>query len=302
MATPEPELQEKDFINEGYSKNPFPLWLWFFLLVSFLALAWGMSNWYSDKVNYLFRESPFLQVTNRDLSLFLWQNPEYMRINAKEKANYLPAFKYIDKITVDIAYADHYAAAPPDLLFRYHTWSRLIKSEFTQRPIPAAEFRDFLSYAEEWKPEYWPNAPAEYVKLVEKLPQSHSGDLSTLSRSELPLDVRIAFQGWLNYFKDGEAINTMKVTTGEMKSFLSSHPHYARNYWRNIVEKSNPDYLKSVTAGSSGGDAAVPSNEISSFLRVAVYNYLTAQKGDRVEKLIPEKKEEGSRNGIKAEQ
>ena len=291
MATPEPELQEKDFIHEGYKKNPFPLWLWFFLLVSFMALVWGISNWYSDKVNLLFRESPFLQVTNRDISLFLWQNPEYMRINAKEKSNYLPAFNYIDKVTVDIAYADHYAAAPPDLLFRYHTWNRLIKDEFTERPIPPAEFRDFLSYAEEWKPEYWPAAPAEYVKMVEGLSTTQLGDLSLLSKKELPLDVRIAFQGWLNYFKDGEAINTMKVPVGEMRSFVSSHPHYARNYWRNIVEKSNPNYLMSLSGGSTAADGVVPSNEISSFLRVAVFNYLTAQKINTEEKPAPQKKE-----------
>lgn len=298
MASPEPELQEKNFINEGYSKNPFPLWLWFFLLVSFIALAWGVGNWYTDKVNLLFRESPFLQVTNRDLSLFLWQNPEYMRINAKEKANYLTAFNYIDKVTVDVAFADQYASAPPDVLFRYHTWSRLIKEEFTERPVPPAEFGEFLNYVEEWQPRNWPNAPEEYVKMVEKLPTTQLGDLSLLSRKEFPLDVRIAFQGWLNYFKDGEAINTKKVTVGEMKSFLGTHPNYARNYWRNIVEKSNPDYLRVIAAGSSDSGAVVPSDQLSSFLRVAVFNYLMAQSVEGSERTPVQKREAPAVKGL----
>lgn len=283
MATPEPELQEKNFINEGYSKNPFPLWLWFFLLTVVIALLWGLGNWYTNKVNLLFRESPFLQVTNRDMSLFLWQNPEYMRVNAKEKGAYLPAFQYLDKVTVDVAYADQYVTAPPDLIFRYHTWSRLVKDEFTERAIPTEEFRQFLEYAEEWKPRYWPGAPAEYVHFIEKLPSLKIKDLSILSRKELPIDVRMAFQGWLNYFKDGEAINTMKVSQGEMQRFLSAHPHYARNFWRNIVEKTTPNYLKGAT---SGGEAQVPSDQMASFLRVAVFNFLTAQK----EESPPEKK------------
>lgn len=288
MTTPGPELQEKNFIHEGYSKNPFPLWLWFFLLTSFIALLWGLGNWYTDKVNLLFRESPFLQVKNRDLSLFLWQNPEYMRINAKEKGNYLPAFNYIDKVTVDIAYADQYAAAPPDLLFRYHTWDRLIREEFTERPISSAEFAEFLNYAEEWRPEYWPDAPAEYVKMVEKLPKASPSDLSRLSRKELPLDVRIAFQGWLNYFKDGEAINTMKVTQGQMGQFLASHPHYARNYWRNIVEETTPNYLRASLKGALTGDVQLSSDQFSSFLRVAVFNFLAAEKVNGREKTSPE--------------
>lgn len=277
MAAPGPELEEKNFINEGYSKNPFPLWLWFFLLIALLAMIWGVGNWYNNKVNLLFRESPFLRVTNRDLSLFLWQNPEYMRINAKEKSAYLPAFNYIDKVTVDVAFADQYAAAPPDLLFLYHTWDRLIKEEFTDRPIPAAEFRDFLGYAEEWQPHYWPDAPEGYVNLVAKLPTSAPADLSLLSKNELPLDVRIAFQGWLNFFKDGEAINTMKVTEGDIGQFLASHPHYARNYWRNIVQENTPDYLKGLTALSKGS-GAVPKDRLASFLRVALFNYLAAMK------------------------
>lgn len=278
IPNPGPELSEKNFIsNEGYNKNPFPLWIWLFLLTTAIALFWGLSNWYTDKTNILFAQSPFLQVTNRDLSLFLWQNPEYMRINAKEKGNYLPAFKYLDKVTIDLAYADQYAVAPPELLFRYHTWNRLIRKEFTERPIPLKDFRDFLSYAEEWQPAYWPGAPKAYIQLVESLPESKLQDLSNLSFDAMPLAVRMAFQGWQNYFKEGEAINTVQVTHKQMQEFLTSHPHYARNYWINIVYDHVPSYLKSFEAD----DAIIPANEMTSFLKVAVYNYLQSHRNSK---------------------
>lgn len=274
-----PELSEKNFISEeGYNKNPFPLWLWLFLITTIVALLWGVSNWYTDKINILFGQSPFLQVTNRDISLFLWQNPEYMRINAKEKGNYLPAFKYLDKVTIDLAYADQYAVAPPELLFRYHTWNRLISKEFTERPIPVKDFRNFLSYAEEWQPAYWPGATKEYISLVDSLPTTQVKDLATLSYDEMPLAVRMAFQGWENYFIDGEAINQVEISQKQLQEFLTTHPHYARNYWVNIVQDSVPNYLKSISSETQASDAIVPSKELSSFLKVAVYNYLKSLK------------------------
>jgi len=280
MGSPqfEPKLSEKDFIHEGYSKNPWPLWLWLFLITTAVALLWGASNWYAGKINLIVQKSPFLQVTNRDLSLFLWQNPEFMRVNAKEKANYLPAFQYHDKITMDVASADQYAVAPPEVFFRYHTWNRLISKEFSQRAIPLKDFRDFLSYAQEWLPIYWPEAPKGYVKLVESLPTSKIKDLSALSQEELPLAVRIAFQGWQNYFKEGEAIDKVEVTQKQMQEFLSSHPYYARNYWQNIVHDSVPNYLKSAPSETKAGDSMIPSNELAPFLKVAVYNYLQSTK------------------------
>lgn len=277
MTTP-PELPEKDFINEGYSKNPFPLWLWLFLLTTFIALVWGLGNWYTGKINFLTRASPFLQVTNRELSLFLWQNPEFMRVNVKEKAGYLPAFHNAEKVSVDPVDADHYVVAPPEVLFRYHTWKRLVSSEFTERPIPLQQFREFLEYDQEWHPMYWPESTKEYSQMVEGLPTSTVEDLSKLSQKELPLPVRMAFQGWLNFFKEGDAINALQVTEKQMHQFLDGHSNYARNFWRNIVEDTSPNYLISMGKRGTQSDAVIPKTEISSFLRVAVYNYLKAQK------------------------
>lgn len=270
MTTPQPELSEKDFIQEGYRKNPFPFWLWLFLLTVVIALLWGGSTWYSGKMGSLFNESPFLQVTNRQLSLFLWQNPEFMRINSKQKGGYLTGFKYVDEVTMELASADHYTVAPPDLLFRYHTWNRLIKEESSFGKISRNDFLKFLDEVPEWQPSYWPGAPVAYVKMVDEL--SSKNESKFLSTTLLPLDVLIAFQGWRNYFKDREAINLVKPSFAEMRSFLKSHPHYARNFWRNIVADTNPDYLKSLV--SKNEEEIVPSNEMSSFLKVAIFNFL----------------------------
>lgn len=271
------ELSEKDFIQERYSKNPFPFWLWLFLITTVTALFWGGSEWYYTKLGNLFDSSPFLRVTNRQISLFLWQNPEFMRVNAKSKNGYLTGFQYIDKVSIEEGYADNYAVAPPELLFRYHTWSRLVKDEFSARPIPIDEFQEFLKYAIEWQPGYWPNAPSGYVKMIQNLPKQEQKDLNDLPMSELPFDVRIAFQGWKNFFKDGEAINQMKPTYGDLQKFLSKNPHYARNYWRNIVQDTKPNYLKSFT-DQMNLEKVIPNTEMTSFLRVALYNFLLSNK------------------------
>jgi len=290
MTTPGPQLSEKNFINEGYSKNPFPLWLWFFLLIAFLSIIWGGSNWYNGKINLLVKSSPFLEVTNRQISLFLWQNPEYMRINSKEKNAYLPGFQYMDKITLDLAQADYNAVAPPELLFRYHTWKRLLYNEFSQRPIPKKEFQDFLSYAQEWDPRYWEGTPKEYTAMVNSLPSNQTADLATLSKEALPMEVRIAFQGWYNYFIDGEKINALKPSYLQMTDFLKRHPDYARNFWRNVVQEKTPNYLKSLIQSADQKDTLIPADELTSFLRVAFYNDLMAQNPGKIEPPTEKKK------------
>ena len=274
MTPPKQELSEKDFINESYSKNPFPFWLWLFLVTAFTAIIWGSSSWYFSKLGHLMQSSPFLQVTNRELSLFLWQNPEFMRVNAKDKNGYLPGFKYVDKVTMELGDADQFVVAPPELLFRYHTWHRLVSQEFSPRPIPAKEFIDFLNYVEEWKPLNWPAAPEGYIKFVEGLSKEKGDeDLSHQPLTVLPQEVRLAFQGWRNFFKEGDAINLLQPTYGELTQFLKTSPHYARNYWRNIVETLRPNYLKTYTFGKFEPDEKVPDDQLSSFLKVALYNF-----------------------------
>lgn len=66
-----------------------------------------------------------------------------MRVNSKTKSGYLPGFQYIDKLSIEPNMADLYAVAPPELLFLYHTWNRLLSPEFITRPIQLSEFKEF---------------------------------------------------------------------------------------------------------------------------------------------------------------
>ncbi len=260
------EILERHFIHEGSQNKVFSVGIWLFAVALFVLGLILAQGWVNLKFDGLYRTSPFLRVTNRDMSLFLWQHPEFMRIHAKQKIFYLPGFKYVDKVTIDIAEADKYVSAPPEVLFRYHTWDRLIKDEFVSSSIPTPEFQDFLSYAPEWQPYYWKAAPKEYRQLVESLPSTSISDLSTLPSHILPVSVKMAFAGWRNYFKDGEAINLAALSTENVRTFLSKHPHYSRSYWRNLFS----NHLNSLDV--SAENETVPREELSSFLRVALYN------------------------------
>lgn len=271
MPSSEPEIPDDQLIHEGISQNPYPFWFWLFLFTIFISLIWGFQTWYQGYLHYQFQRQPFLQVTNRELSVFLWQNPEHMRVNAKSKTGYLPAFQFMDKVTVEVDLADRYVQAPPELLFLYHTWNRQIRDEFPRRSIPPQEFLAFLEYAEEWQPLNWPGAPAEYKKLIEALPTSGLVNLQELPENVLPLAVRLAFQGWKNYFKEGTEINAVHPSKTQMEDFLKRYPHYARPFWRNIVGEK---YLATLLDESTSEDAVIPSAELPPFLRAAFFNDL----------------------------
>lgn len=277
---PRKELDEKDFIQDSLSKNPFPFWLWLVLLTTFLGLVWGGMSWYNSLMTKEISQSPFLQVTNRDFSVFLWQFPERMRANYYgTKRGYLPGFQYENKVSLFLEEADAYVSAPPELLFLYHTWDRLIKDEYTPRPIPSEEFKEFLNYSEEWKPINWKNAPVGYKSLVDQLfKKSEQQDINLLPDTELPVQVRQAFQGWKNYIKEGKEIDATRPTYAQVREFLKGHPHYTRNYWENIVVNSSPDYLKNINNSNVKEDAEIPKIELSPFLHVALFNYLKSLK------------------------
>lgn len=269
---PDKELQEKDFIHEDYRKNPGVFWKSFGIVVFISALIWSFSIWYDTKLNQLYQVSPFLQVTNRDISLFLWQFTDHMRAHVKNKTGYLPGFLYMEKVGVDPAMAEDYVVAPPELLFLYHIWDLFLKKEFSPRPIPKEQFVKFLDYADEWQPQYWPKAPSGYREWVKNAKNDPAEDFSLLSLEQLPQEVRLAFQGWKNYFMEGDAINQTEPTYGEMEDFLKTHPHYARNYWSNILEDSYPNYLR-FSSSSPSSEGIVPKDELAPFLKVAFYNY-----------------------------
>lgn len=267
---PNEELQEKDFIHEDYPNRPWVFWKSFGVVVLITALIASITTWYVSKLNYLQQTNAFLQVTNRDMSLFLGQFTEYMRANAKNKTGYLPGFLYMEKIGVDPVMAEDYVVAPPELLFLYHVWDLLLKKEFSPRPIPKAEFLKFIDYADEWQPKYWSHAPHGYRDWLKGAKEDPNKDFSQLSYSQLPQEVRLAFQGWKNYFFEGESINQIRPTYQEMQDFLKRHPHYARNYWSNILAESYPNYLRH--SKSISNDEIIPADELAPFLKVAFYN------------------------------
>lgn len=266
-----PDLPENKFIREGYTDDPTLLWYWFFFLAMVIAVIWGAGSWYNTYLNEQQTHRPFLQVTNREISSFLWQHPEYMRANAKTKSGYLPAFQYLERVSVEPNLADQYVNAPPELLFQYHTWNRLLGDVYFPRPIPAGEFVRFLNYCEEWQPQYWKAAPQEYKDTIEALSPTATLDLQQLPESTLPRAVRIAFQGWKNFMIEGPAINAYKPTYRQVAQLIAGHPTYARNYWQNLFDGESQNYLKSI-AEHPVNDDEVPDSEIPAFVRIALFN------------------------------
>ncbi len=256
------DLSEKDFIQETKPKKTFSLWLWMTVLVVVLLIAGSLGSWLVSQTKQEIERSPFLQVTNRNFSLFLWQHTEFMRPHMKQKTGYLPGFKTGTSVTPAIAQTEEWVAVPPEVLFEYHTWKRLLGSYVFKRNVAPKEMREFLAYAEEWKPENWKKAPAEYKKLVAELPEISVKDLS----NSLPREILQAFIGWKNYFKEGDLINQFAPSSKNVERLLKKYPHYARNYWRNLY----PEYLKGYD--SEGPERQIPENELPAFLRVALFN------------------------------
>lgn len=275
--TPKPPLDESKFIRESYSSDPFPPWMWLAVVACLAALLWGSANWFTQERTVAIEKSPFLQVTNRQMSLFLWQFSEYMRANVLSKDGYLPGFNYTEgKVSIKSGEAEAIVSAPPEVIFLYHTWARLLKPEVTVRTVNLDVFKEFLAEFPEWKPENWKDAPESYKDLVSNLDNFKADEFASKSRS-LPVDVEIALIGWLNYYKEGGKIDELVPTYKQLKDFLDRHPNYNRNYWRNIVVKTYPDYLYKIANNTFDPNAKVNPNEIAGFLRVALYNDKVAE-------------------------
>lgn len=277
-----PPLSEKEFIRNGWSLTSLPFWLFFFLLTVVAALGWGFWGSYINFLQHEKKDDPFLTVTNRNFSLFLWQFPSFLRVNVSQKNGYLPGFLATSE-NFDIAMAEDLVSAPPDLIFLYHTWHRLLAPEFIARPISPAEFEDFLQQLPEWQPKNWKEAPKGYSQLVESKSYAKMDNLQTVPESSLPLTVRQAFQGWKNYFVEGAKINDINPTFAQVKAFLDQHPHYARHFWRNIEEVhdqkvAGSDYLYDLLNTTFIPDATFPKKQLAPFLKVALFNAEQAQQ------------------------
>ncbi|NGX42833.1 MAG: hypothetical protein K940chlam7_01121 [Chlamydiae bacterium] len=262
-------LQEKDYIYERKQKDPFPLWLWITILVGIIALLWIGGSRLVQQVEQKVETSPFLRVTNRKMSLFLWQNTEHMRSHTKRKTGYMPGFYSDRRVTPKVETADRFVSAPPEVIFLYQTWERLLSQYVFPRPISTPEFQEFLRDDEQWQPENWSEAPEEYKYLVQELNILEIENLQTLPEETLPKEVRNAFIGWKNYFREGSRINRQVITVEGIRKFLEEYPNYSRNYWRNIY----PNYLESLLNKNVDPTTTVPDHELTSFLRAAYYNY-----------------------------
>jgi hypothetical protein len=277
FSPPPPQpLSEKDFIQNQPILKSFPFWMWLFFAAALVSIILGTYSWYGQAVQKDERAEPFLAVTNRDFSVFLWQYPQYLKVNAGKKMGYLPGF-YGDKENMIIQEAEHFVSAPPDLLFLFHTWNRLLAPEYIKRPISPSEFQEFLERLPEWVPSNWAAAPPEYAALVKSDGYKKIDNLETLTEEELPKIVRLAFQGWRNYYKDGPQINTFAPTIGQVKKFLEKYPNYARNYWRNIAEVDGQpiaglNYLSILLIGLPNPAEKFPGDQLTSFLKAAMYN------------------------------
>lgn len=274
------ELPEEKMINEGYKKDPGNFWAWILIAAAISALIWGTLSQYTSYMQDTLKPRPFLQVTNREMSRFLWQNPEFMRAHVSVKSGYLPAFSVGEEMRLDPSVANDWAVAPPEVLFRYHTWQRLLGGIWFSRPIPAERFLAFLKAAPEWSPYYWKEAPSSYAEFLASLDHNSTLDLAALQLGTLPIEVRIAFQGWQNFYDEGKQIAAMQPTFAEVKRFVELYPTYGRNLWQNIVDTDQGRYLGSL-ATHAADEALVPREEIPPFLRVALYNAQESQRPNK---------------------
>lgn len=263
-------FKEENFIQEEPGKAVLPLQIWILLSIIGFVCIWFSVNWFSFQIDKKINQNPFLQVTNRQMSLFLWQNPEKMRAHMKSRPGYLPDFQPPPKLTPKPNHADNYVSAPAEVLFLYHTWDRLISGYVFPKPIPLHEFLEFLMFDEEWSPSYWKEAPDEYRNLLKNLENEKLDDLQLLSETALPMVVRQAFWGWKNYIKEGSEINSTKPTAKKMLQFLNVYPNFRRSCWCNLF----PNYLASFSQGKVHEDDFIPDEDLVPFLRAAYYNFL----------------------------
>jgi hypothetical protein len=269
-------LPEKNFIQEGFRKNPKPFIFWFVVCLAATLLVWFAMYLMSKGREEIVERYPQMQVTNRQMSLFLWQNPEFMRKNVRAKTHYLEAWKdqFGERLTVAPEEADKWVEAPYEVLFLYFVWQRLLGDYYYPRSIKQEEFLAFLKEDPEWHPRYWKEAPASYRELLAWIEgQAHYEDLKELSYRELPLVVRQAFQGWKNYTKEGNQIQKLRPTYRQLWTFLDKYPNFKRSLWINLVKEK--DYLIPVQAK---GTDTVPDSQMDGLLKMALYNYLSGTR------------------------
>lgn len=242
-----------------------------------LLVIWALDKW-EDEIHYnKVQDDHFFQVTNRDLSIFFFQNPGILEYTGK--------VPYFNSAEVPIILAPHFADvdadAPVSLLYRYQVWKRLLYGKLAKEPIYVFRFVEFLNENCMWLPSNWAAAPHEYVTLISSMEQNSETDLSKLSYKELPYEVRVAFQGWRSYTLDWDDIRSIDPTGIELEKFLVEHKEYLRPLWINFERESTPHYLKSFSPAGKfiGKDPhqKISEDELTAFLKMGLFNSQQSQ-------------------------
>lgn len=259
-------------------KDTSPFWIWLVLLGMGVLLLSSLFNWVETEKEKKISHAPFYEVTNRSFSLFLWENPQFMRANVSTKQAYLPGFRYLGSVTGEPEQADQWVQAPPDLLFYYHTWDRLVGKEFSLRSFLGVTFLSFLQGDPMWQPCCWKDAPENYKAIVEEIDKKYAGTVPEQVVRQLPLPLLQAFQGWNNFMNEGLLIDDFEPTYADLEKFLTKNPHFERSLWKNLLLKTSPKYLWTYTYLPYNKEDVVPREEMSSFLLSAIFNFVQAEK------------------------
>lgn len=276
-----------DDAKKGDAPNPLLFGIFFVAIIAILFTA--IHSWYKEHAMQAKKDSPFYQVTNREFSLFLKENPRFLNTNVSLNEAFLPGTSYIKKISSNIQQADQLVNAPDKIIFEYHTWKRLIDYPAAPRLILIDPFKQFLMDHQEWLPENWKGAPKEYKALYHQIQDGKAPNNLSASPA-LPEDIREAFIGWKNYTFEQDEIKEFVPTFEQLKTFLQKYPNFERNFWINLVKETNPNYLETLSFEKYDPATKVPKDQIVPFLQIAIFNLLKAEQEMKTEnkEVIPE--------------
>lgn len=244
-----------------------------------LSFSLVLSQWYTQLQKIEKKHDPFLEVTNRDFSLFLNSFPSFIPFAKHDTQTEETVSNSLLQIDIDNTFVN----APEEVLFLYHTWHRLLFLYAPLRIIRPTEFREFLTTVPQWDAIGWPEAPIAYKELLQSQKYLNMKDLQELPFTTFPLTVRQAFQGWKNAFKEALEIDSWNPLFSDVLSFLLNFPNFARNEWRNIdqvagLHVAGLDYLSSILHKDFQPTDIVPSTQLSSFLKIALFNMHKAKE------------------------
>lgn len=255
----EPQQQQ-----EGSPKDPNFLWIWLAVAAAAVTLLWGLSAWWGKSSSSSAAEKNGPQrevVTNRQFALFLGQFPEFTPKGNPQRI-------------LEASHAQESVSASDEQLFYYHTWQRQIGQDEPLRPIPATLLRQFLLAFPQWKQV---NDSSSYTQYLKQLLENQDSTTAIVDKAIIPFELQLAVQNWRNKTQEAEQIASAQYTHEQVAKFLQRYPHFARNYWQNVLKAQYPHYLLSFSpeAPKAPNSNVVAEEELAPFLRQALYNFYT---------------------------